>query len=238
MINLLFYLLDFYIMKKLILFLCLFCFCTIYAQESVKILYSEGPCIKSRGVDLVEDEEASFEDDIQSLSFKLENGSLFITGKIIANCCGSHHLEYEIYADSIFLSRVDEGELCRCMCLYDINIEIKDCPADSYKIKLLETGHDEGIETIVHSKTGLNAFIENDIKCYPNPANKYIMIELSHHKFERIALYDGSGKVVNEIKNVENNILRMNTDSFISGSYFLKLFKADGTSITKKIILL
>jgi|GEM_PF-1972205 len=218
-------------MKTLLLIVCLFCFCGIYAQETSKVLYAEGNCSSARSD--TEDEEQT-----TTLSFKLENGSLYISGKIVANCCGEHYLEAEIYADSIFLARVDEGELCKCRCLHDINVEIKNCPSDFYKIKLEEYVND-GIETTVYSDAaGLNNLIGQDVKCYPNPAKDHVIVELSNRKVEKIVLYDSFGKTVKEIQGIATDKLVINTEQLMSGTYLIRFFEADGTAFTKKIVVL
>ena len=132
-------------MKKAILLICLLCSCIAYAQVSNKVLYAvEGSCVTSTSKS-APDEEA------QHLSFRLQNGSLFITGKITANCCGNHYLMYEIYPDSISLSCIDEDGICKCLCPYNVNTEIKNCPANSYKVSLAGyDGYGGNIETTVH----------------------------------------------------------------------------------------
>jgi len=199
---------------------------SLSAQESGEILYSEDTCY------------APQENETQNLVFTLENGSLLITGKIIANCCGSHFLEYLIYDDSIFLSRIDKGDLCDCYCLFDIDIEIENCLSDFYKIKLSDYRGDDGIETEVHNQSKLNDFKEKDIKYYPNPTKKQIIIELSNHIFEQFILYDTFGNIIIKIEKIESDKLVIDTENIASGMYIFCLFKTNEIILAKKIIIL
>ena len=215
--------------KSLALVFALFCMgpLSLSAQESGEILYSEDVC------------NASLENETQNLSFKLEKGSLFITGKIISNCCGSHFLEYVIYNDSIFLSRIDKGELCDCYCLFDIDIEIENCLSDFYKIKLADYSGDDGLETEVYNnQSRLNDLTEKDIKYYFSLTEKQIIIKLSNYKFEQFILYDTFGNIVKKIEKIDSDTLVIDTRNITSGMYIFRLFKANEIILTKKIIIL
>lgn len=197
------------------------------AQEYGKLLYSENECNNPS------------ENEVQNISFKLENEILHITGRIIANCCGNHFMAYEIYSDSIFLSRIDEGELCDCYCLYDINIEIRNCPSNSYKIKLGEYSGNDGIDTtITLSQSSLNKLEGDEIKFYPNPTKDQLIIELPNYKFDRFILYDILGKTVKSIDIINDNILFINIEDLLSGMYIFRLLKTNGITLSEKIIIL
>jgi len=214
--------------KSFTLVFALFCMISLSlsAQESGEILYSEDLC------------NAPLKDETQDISFKLENSSLFITGKIIANCCGSHFLKYVIYDDSIFLSRIDKGELCDCYCLFDIDIEIDNCLSDFYKITLADYNGNDGLETEVYNQSGLNDLTGKDIKYYPNPAEKQIIIELSNYEFEQFILYDTFGNIVKKIEKINSDTLVIDTRNITSGMYIFCLFKTNEIVLAKKIIIL
>lgn len=210
-------------MKKIFLFLFLLSTCVIYAQEAGKILYSEDVC------------STSLENETQDISFRLDDGLLSIKGRIIANCCGAHFLAYEVYEDSIFLSRTDDGELCDCYCLYDIDIKLENCLSNFYKVKLDDYNNNPGIEVEVGLRQSTsNISIAESIKYYSNPAKKEIIIELLGSDFDSLVLYDIFGKIVKRIDIVNNDKLLIDTENLVRGIYIIHLLKKNEITFLKK----
>ncbi|MDR2913636.1 MAG: T9SS type A sorting domain-containing protein [Tannerella sp.] len=217
-------------MKK-VYFIAFFLFSiltTIIAQEKGTIIYGTDNCIES------------YTYAEQFLNFNLENNKLQICGKILANCCGTHEHEYEIYEDSIFLNRKDYESLCDCYCLYAIDIILDNCNSEFYKIKLSDYPTNSGLDTIIY-KSQINkteTILQNkNIICYPNPAKEYTIIEIPETitaPYDLI-LYDNSGKMVRNTNNLKNTKLRLNREALPNGFYFFKI-TGSNSYISGKIV--
>jgi hypothetical protein len=131
-------------MKKIV-FIMSFIICfSAYSQETDTVLYSNNECV-----------EPISDSDLQSISIQLKDDTLTITGKITANCCGTHFLKYELFEDLVYLSRLDTGNLCDCYCLHEINIKIGGCTSSFYTIKLDEYSGNDGLDTLLFSMNNL-----------------------------------------------------------------------------------
>jgi hypothetical protein len=202
--------------KILLLNLFILISCVIKAQETNTILFSDQKCDQSLG-----------EDHSQNISFKLEEDTLIITGKIIANCCGFHLLKYEIYPDSIHLSRIDNGDLCDCNCLHTIDLKIGNLTSLYYKISLSEYSYNDGIETSVLNQTGLKDNLNvGKLKCYPNPMSERMIIELPYPNLMPyiFIMYDSVGKTVRIINDIRTDIFYIEKNGLSKGLYFYKIY--------------
>jgi len=140
-------------MKKLVFYIMLLVCYSVYSQEIDTMMYSDVECTEPIGGS-----------ETQSVSIQLKNDTLSLSGKIIANCCGTHFLKYEVFEDSVYFTRIDTGNLCDCFCLYDIFIKIGGCTSNFYNIKLLEYSGNDGMDTMVNANhTGINN-IKNETK--------------------------------------------------------------------------
>ena len=159
-------------MRKIILFFMVFVYLSAYSQVSDTILFSNHRCTEPLDIS-----------DSQSMYLQLENDTLTISGKIISNCCGTHFLKYEIFEDSILLTRIDTGNLCDCYCLQDIVIKIGGCTLSNYNVKLHEYSGNDGIETIVsvNQKEYYKSFIHPGVTkwLYHYPQDACGMVEIS-----------------------------------------------------------
>ncbi|MCD6332636.1 MAG: hypothetical protein J7L89_05130 [Bacteroidales bacterium] len=55
------------------------------------------------------------------------------------NCCPEAiQVDLEVKGDSLLISEDDSLELCRCLCLYDVDIVIRDLPSDLYYLRIKE----------------------------------------------------------------------------------------------------
>src|SRR5690606_31317982 len=67
-----------------------------------------------------------------------------------------------------------------------------------------------------------------EAKVYPNPASNFIVLDVNEKLIGgKALLYDASGKVVSETT-IINNKSQVNTATLPTGSYFIKILKADG----------
>ncbi len=77
------------------------------------------------------------------------------------------------------------------------------------------------------ANSGINSSGENQLSCYPNPANDIITIELSKLAKSHIQIIDVSGKVVKELDK-ESSSIKLDIKELEQGIYFLTL--TDGTN--------
>lgn len=200
---------------------------TLFSQETGKILYSNGPCIKNNN----HEETEKITQAVTNLSFILENDSLRVTGIIEANCCGSHHLSYIISNDSLLLYRTDEGELCDCMCGFNIDVKIGKCTSKEYTVCLGK--YEVPTEWEISEKVLLSGVIDKLIKearVYPNPFKNSTQIEFSAEEGEtyRFELYNEFGELVKNINNVSNGKITLNRENLLNGVYFYRVLQANG----------
>ncbi len=75
----------------------------------------------------------------------------------------------------------------------------------------------------------------NQIKVYPNPANKYVQISLSNCQAGNLRIDNCLGQIIYSKKNDEQNI-EINTTEWNDGIYFIKWQSEAGTVLTSKFI--
>ena len=69
------------------------------------------------------------------------------------NCCTDISADFSLDDGVIIVTEKETGEYCHCLCLYDIDYEIGNVPAGSYRIKIVELYINEGeapIEFDIH----------------------------------------------------------------------------------------
>ena len=82
---------------------------------------------------------------------------------------------------------------------------------------------------------------DNAFKVYPNPSKDYFFLEIPNNEFspEQITLLDIHGKeVMHNNYTKQGNLLRMNAENLVSGTYFIRIYLEDGYTLTKRIVLL
>ena len=75
----------------------------------------------------------------------------------------------------------------------------------------------------------------NSISVYPNPFEGEIRLS-SEVSFDEVIITDITGKIIKTISNINSNELIINTDTFNSGIYLLKISDQSGNYRTEKII--
>lgn len=92
-----------------------------------------------------------------------------------------------------------------------------------------------GYETI--NDTDVKESSLSDFKCYPNPTNGKIRIELpENHIITSVKLTDISGKVIYKSTGNKKAALELNLSNNKNGKYILQIKDENGTMFTKKII--
>ena len=217
-------------MKKLIFIILLFSCFTIYSQEiKDTILYSTDTC------SYIPDRE-------QDLSFELDEDTLFIEGYIEANCCGHHLLIYEIYTDSIHLTRLDTGISCDCHCAIEIDVAIGNCPSSKYNAILTEYLGAFEIDTIIYAQ-GMNVNkMENNkknVKCFPNPFSSETTVEFHNPKSDEFVfrLINHLGQTVRTVKPINQSRFTLQKGPLPEGFYIYTLSGSKGQYYAGKLII-
>ncbi|MBN1578979.1 MAG: hypothetical protein JW913_20625 [Chitinispirillaceae bacterium] len=66
-----------------------------------------------------------------------------------ANCCGTHLLDIAVIADKVItITRIDTGALCACHCPFEFIVNIPECEADSYHVRLTDYWGDS-LDTLI-----------------------------------------------------------------------------------------
>ena len=91
------------------------------------------------------------------------------------------------------------------------------------------------------TSTRQNAARDNSFKIFPNPTKDFFFIEVptSESLPEQITLLDVHGKLITQnAYSQQGNLLRMNAENIVSGTYLVRIELEDGYSLVKRIILL
>ena len=218
-------------MKNQILIPLLFVCSTIYSQKTDTMLYSNDECSNT-----VNDHNS------QNVSFTLKNDTLTIYGRIVANCCGDHCIIYNIVKDSVYLFRLDTGNLCDCYCLQKINLKIGGFTSERYKIHLSGYSVYNGIDTIIYSNQTIscNGNTEaKNIEVYPNPFSKTTIVKFSNPSSDSFTfrIFDCSGKLIKTVNNLGSDCFLIDRENLHNGVYYFRLFNADLAHYTGKLLI-
>jgi hypothetical protein len=217
-------------MKKLVCYLMLLVCYSAYSQETDTIMYSDIEC-----------NEPISTSETQSVSIQLKNDTLTLSGKIIANCCGTHFLKYEVFEDIVNFTRIDTGNLCDCYCLHDIVINIGGCTSGFYNVKLHEYSGNDGIDTLIQAnQTGINNINnEKKTKIYPNPFNESTTISFSNPNLDcfTFKMFDCSGSLIKTINSLNSNSFQLQRGNLNIGFYYFYLCNSDKIYYSGKLLI-
>lgn len=91
------------------------------------------------------------------------------------------------------------------------------------------------------TSTQQNAARDNSFKVFPNPTQDFFFIEIpsSESLPKQITLLDVHGKIISQdAYSQQGNLLRMDAQNVVSGTYIIRIELEDGYSLGKRIILL
>lgn len=217
-------------MKKIVFYLMLLACYSVYSQETDTIMYSDIECNEPIG-----------SSDKQSVTIQFENDTLILSGKIIANCCGTHFLKYEVFEDSIYFTRIDTGNLCDCYCLHDIFIKILGCTSSFYNIKLHEYSGNDGIDTLVNTThIGVNNNKnEKKIEISPNPFNEAATVTFSNPNLDcfTFKMFDCFGSLIKTIDNINSNSFQLYRKNLNAGFYYFNLYNSEKNHYSGKLLI-
>lgn len=80
----------------------------------------------------------------------------------------------------------------------------------------------------------VNVDAVNNIDIYPNPANSYINV--SANNIAKVAVYNSIGQLVYS-EATDSNIVKINTESWINGMYFISVETLDGDKSLQKVVV-
>lgn len=112
-------------------------------SSSKKLLHIEGELIsKSECKSYLKIAQAPTPDSLSCIEYSYDESTNKLTLIHINagfNCCpDSVYCNVTSSADTIIINEVEQGGLCNCDCIYDLNIEVKGVDAKIYVIKLIE----------------------------------------------------------------------------------------------------
>lgn len=179
----------------------------------------------------------------ESFNLLLSNDTLSFWGIIRHNCCGGHFLESKISNDTVYLSRIDTGMLCRCDCPFPFSIKLPKLTKNQYRIKLTNySSYGLGLDTLIgnstvtehaqHSNTKLN------LSCVPNPANSSINIKLYGSESEplKVDIYDLNGKLYTTLFNGKSGVWTWLTRNVAPGTYLVR-YNGKEQTVSSKIVI-
>lgn len=162
--------------------------------------------------------------------FKRLGDSICITGKIGANCAGTHLAIIKRSGDSIIVTSKDTGQLATCWCVYNFRLSVKTNPTDSLlvfnQIVYNLSSISDGINEMEVGNDLVDVFYDSsvdDLKIYPKAGMK----------MNSLSIYDHSGCLQLTIANDRS---RVDMSGFKSGLYLLDFLTTDNRHILRKII--
>ena len=90
-------------------------------------------------------------------------------------------------------------------------------------------------EEVVYRKEEKVITKEESLKIFPNPSDKYFTIQTTEIPIQ-IILYNSQGVQLIDYSKIESNFTKIDLSGEASGIYFLKIRKADGEYVIKKLI--
>ena len=106
---------------------------------------------------------------------------------------------------------------------------------------VIMNAHQKGypMQKIIGTYSGAGDTIDELISVYPNPANKFVNIQLkSSEQINSIVLYNILGKLIyKENKPNNSEAIKIDISNFGKGIYFLKVNFTNNKTISKKLIL-
>lgn len=87
------------------------------------------------------------------------------------------------------------------------------------------------------NKGAQNLIAQSDVKVYPNPSSTQVQISLPDSKmqFEKIEIYDLSGRLIQSVNDSGFHTTTFDIQSLSTGTYYLKIY-FDNRSVTQKLI--
>lgn len=95
------------------------------------------------------------------------------------------------------------------------------------------------IYRILENQLGLDDYIDQNIKIYPNPSNGIINIEFGDqiNSSFSVNIYSTLGKLITSIENINSPIIEIETDYFQNGLYLVELIIPNGTKHIEKLVI-
>jgi len=96
------------------------------------------------------------------------------------------------------------------------------------------------VDLSIGTSTKQNLARDNAILLYPNPSEDYFFIELPQGELAPVGiiLYDIHGKMVKQNGYTQqSNLIRMDVENLVSGTYMVQLHFEDGYSLAKRVML-
>lgn len=90
-------------------------------------------------------------------------------------------------------------------------------------------------EEVIYRKEENVIAKEESLKIYPNPSHNYFTVQTTETP-KQIILYNSQGIQLIDYSKIESNVTKIDLSAEASGIYFLKIRKADGEYVIKKLI--
>lgn len=109
--------------------------------------------------------------------------------------------------------------------------------ADTYCANVTLSAANQTVQVMDSASIGVEDFEFESFDIYPNPANKYLIIEGEGLRYiDRFQLYDMNGRLVKSWLNTRGERLKVDVESLTSGAYFLK--PEGGSHTSGKLIII
>ncbi len=140
-------------MKRIIL-LILICFAFISCKNN-NVTEAFGTLINSTGCKhsystALNDNKILYRSNEDCIEYEYDGENQLILKHINAgfNCCSTITADIEVREDTIIIRERESGEMCHCLCLYDVDYLIVNIKRRKYKIKVFELCVNENDEKL------------------------------------------------------------------------------------------
>jgi hypothetical protein len=167
--------------------------------------------------------------------FVIKDNTVQVYGFIGGNCCSEKTATAIIVNDTIYIRTFESGLMCTCSCGYCFEIIVPDINKDSVPVVFDNQLYMAKSDPVSTGKYQIN----NQIKIYPNPTSKDLIVDFPEVKFNniKIEICDMRGQTIYREKNLQGTVLEINLGRFESGIYLIKIFEDETIFYLNKIIV-
>ena len=105
-----------------------------------------------------------------------------------------------------------------------------------YFVEVTENGCSTMSEGFTYTSTSISNIEDNGFSIFPNPATKFININIGNRSIESIKINNELGEIVKQINRIDDNNIKIDVSDLRNGIYFITVKSNNYTKVKKLII--